>query len=179
MFKNFKKYEYLILTRYCLLGIIIAVLVFQFVTMSLTDHSLRFDALWATDTFKLIIAVLISGLFSGLILMLFPQNELLEMERRNRLKNIGKSTFILGSVTAFSIGMFGGGLAKAILEMRTYDHFFASLFSPENTINNIGRICAGAVFGLFLGLGMVKQMKKMCGEENNKRLPSRIRQLAE
>lgn len=169
MFKNFKKYEYLTLTRYCLLGIIVSVLVFQFVTMSLTDHSLRFDALWATETFIRLISILIGGLLGGLILLFLPQNELIEIARWKRLTNKGESNFILVNVFAFSFAFFVGGLVFEALDMKTYDHFFASLFSLENTINYIGRIIAAAVFGLFFSLGMIKRMKKMYGEENNER----------
>lgn len=164
MVKNLKKYEYLTLTRYCLLGLVVAVLVFQFVTISLTDHSLRFEALWATETFIRLISTLIGGLFGGLVFLLFPQNELVEIARWKRLKNKGELSFILVYVFAFSFGLFVGGLVLKALDMETYDHFFASLFSPENAINHIGRIIAAAVFGLFFGLGMIKRMKKLYGK---------------
>ncbi|MFA6617597.1 MAG: hypothetical protein WCT23_00815 [Candidatus Neomarinimicrobiota bacterium] len=158
--KLFKEFEHPILTKYCLLGLIISTLVFQFVTMSLIDQRLRFDALWSTETFIRLVSILIGALVGGSILLLIPPNKLLDFAIWKRLRSKGELSFIFVNVFAFSIALFVGGLVFKALDMETYDHFFASLFSIENIIDYSGRIIAAAVFGVFYSLGMIKRMNK-------------------
>ncbi|MCK4812982.1 MAG: hypothetical protein KAT14_03485, partial [Candidatus Marinimicrobia bacterium] len=168
MFKKFKELEYLILAKYYFLGIVLAVLIYQFVTISLSSHSLRLDAFIEAETNIRLFASLIGGFFGGLVYLLISRNEeqrkLREKIIWKKIKEKGNRYIILVGVLACSLGFFVTGLIKAALDMESKTNFFQSLFSYENNVNYIGRILAAGLFGLFLSIGVIKRLKKMYGK---------------
>ena len=56
MWEKIKEYKYLTITKYYILGIILAVIIFQFVTNSIRNNELNINTLIEKETIKYIIS---------------------------------------------------------------------------------------------------------------------------
>lgn len=163
MWKKIKNSEYKILLPYFIIGLILAVIIYQFITMSLQTHKLLFSSITEKKTLSLIFSSVIGG-FVGLLTALIISNKDREA-RDNKLwgyiKNKKKSLIIYTNILAFSLGGFVFLIIENIFELDSYNNFFQNLFSYKNIISYTGIIISAAVFAIIFTFGIIKRLKKL------------------
>lgn len=167
MWRKIKESKYLNLGQYFLLGIVLGVFVYQFVTQSLLNQHIDLDLLFAKETLGLLVSCLIGGSIGGLVYILISLKDKARVKREASswalMKNAKMSKFILKAMFALSLGAFVGMLVKRAMEMESYDSFMSQLFSSENIISYIGIVLAACIFAIPLAIGGKKRLKLLYG----------------
>ncbi|MFT5749271.1 MAG: hypothetical protein ACI93S_000526 [Ancylomarina sp.] len=163
MWNKIKQSKYLNLGQYFLLGIVLGVFVYQFVTQSLIRQRLDLTILFDKETIGLLISCLVGGIIGGVVYMIISLNDKIRVRREANnwkiIKNAKISSLIFKAMFALSLGAFVGMLAKRAMEMESYDFFMDALFSSENIVSYIGAVVAACVFAIPLSIGVMKRLK--------------------
>jgi len=163
MWNKIKQSKYLYLGQYFILGIVLGVFVYQFVTQSLIKQRIDLTILFDKETIGLLISCLVGGIIGGLVYMIISLNDKIRVSREANnwaiMKNAKISSLIFKAMFALSLGSFIGMLAKRTMEMETYDSFMNALFSSDNIISYIGVVLAACVFAIPLSIGSLKRLK--------------------
>ena len=167
MWKKIIDLKYLTVAKYYFLGIILAVIVFQFSTNSM--HNLRFDfsSLIEKEIIKYLVSTLIGGLVGGLVFVTMVVNKIdKKSEERTHKANLeGNYTlFFIRNIIAFSIGGFVYKLIMNLFDLTSYDNLFQTLFSKDSVIGYIGMILAMIVFSILLSIGIKKRLNLLYGK---------------
>lgn len=161
MWKKIKEQKYLTLAKYLFLGIILAVIVFQFVTNSIRNQGLDFNSLFDKEIIKYFISTLVGGFVGGITFILISAKEknkkIIEEKKWLHIKEKNTAYFI-ENIIAFSIA----GLVYKIL-MNWFDitrskNLIKALFSTDFIIDYIGIVLAMTVFSIILSIGMKKRL---------------------
>lgn len=167
MWRKIKESKYLNLGQYFLLGIVLGVFVYQFVTQSLLNERIDLTILFDKETIGLLISSLIGGVTGGLVYIIISLNDKIRVQREVNnwkvIKNAKISSLILKAMFALSFGAFIGMVAKRTMEMESYDSFMSQLFSSENIISYIAIVLAACVFAIPLAIGGKKRLKLLYG----------------
>lgn len=166
MLKKIKEQRYLAITQYYILGIILAVIVFQLTTNSLYNNNLDFASLIDKEILKYIISTLAGGIVGGIVYILItindPENQLKEETLWKSLKEKNLLFFIINGI-AFAFGGFVYKIIRNLLELTNYDNLFQTLFSTEFIIDCMGIILAMVVFSILLSVGIKKRLNLLFG----------------
>jgi hypothetical protein len=167
MWNKIKQSKYLHLGQYFLLGIILGVFVYQFVTQSLLGQRIDLKVLVERETLVFLFSCLVGSTLGGMVYIIISLNDKTRVRREFsnwiKMKNAKISSVILKAMFALSMGAFVGMLAKRTMDMESYDFFTSSLFSRENIISYIGAVVAACVFAIPLSIGAVKRLKLLYG----------------
>jgi hypothetical protein len=167
MWKKIIELRYLTLARYCFLGIILAVIVFQFVTKSMHNLELDFSSLIEKEIIAYIVSALIGGLVGGLVFILFLVNRNAGQikDRTLWIKLKGKhALFFIKNIAVLSIGGFVYKLIINLFDLTSYDNLIESLFSRDYIIGYLGVILAMTVFSILLSIGIMKRLNLLYGK---------------
>lgn len=161
MWLKIAELKYLFLAKYYFPGILLAVIVFQFVTKSM--HNLRFDfsSLIEKEIIVNIVSALTGGLVGGLVfVILLVNSDNQQMKEKTFWTNLkGKYTlFHIKNIVAFSIGGFVYKLLMNLFSLTSYDNVIQSLFSKDFVIGYIGMILAMIVFSISLSIGIKNRL---------------------
>lgn len=160
MWEKIIELKYLTVAKYYFLGILLAVIVFQFATKSMQSMELDFSSLIEKETLKYIVSALVGGLVGGLVfvIMMLNKNDR-QMEERDRIKLKGsyKHLFIR-NIVAFSIGGFVSLLIRNLFDLTSYENLLQSLFSKGFVISYFGMVLAMVVFSVLLSVGIKKRL---------------------
>lgn len=172
MWKRFKSLKYLATIKYPFFGIILAVLVFQFVTKSMINHELYFNSLIEKQTIKFIIATLIGGFFGGYVIILMENKTDRRIKEEILWEGIKENNilFFIKNIVAFSVGGFVYMIIGNLLDLESYDNLILVLFSADFIIEYIGIILSMSVFSILMSIGIKKRLSllyKMKTEKNN------------
>jgi len=163
MLSKIKQSKYLFLGRYFLLGIILGVFVYQFITQSLFNKSIDFGILIESETMFQLFACLVGGIIGGMAYVIISLSDKTR-ERREannwlKMKDAKISTVMLKVMFALSLGAFVGMIVKKGLGIESYESFMHTLFSNENIISYVGAVMAACVFAIPLSIGAMKRLK--------------------
>ncbi len=159
--------KYLTVAKYYFLGILLAVIVFQFATKSMHKVGFDFSSLIEKENIKYIVSALIGGLFAGLFFVIFlvKKNDSQIEERTDRTSLEGNYTlFFIRNIVAFSIGGFVYKLIKNLFDLTSYDNLIQILFSKDFVIDYFGMIIAMTVFSILLSIGIKKRLSLLYGK---------------
>ncbi|MGZ2371426.1 hypothetical protein ACXR6G_16725 [Ancylomarina sp. YFZ004] len=167
MWTKITQSKYLYLAQYFLLGIILAVFVYQFLTQSLLNQKIDLSLLFEKETLAFLFSCLVGSTLGGMVYIIISLNDKIRVRRETnnwaKMKNAKISSVILKAMFALSLGAFVGMLAKRAMEMESYDFFMSSLFSSENIISYIAAVVAACVFAIPLSIGAMKRLKLLYG----------------
>jgi len=167
MWKKIKEQKYLAITTYYILGIVSAVIVFQFTTNSISNNKLDFTSLIDKEILKYIISTLVGGIVGGIVFILMTINK---RERQLKEETLWKSLkeknllFFIRNGIAFALGGFVYKIIGNILNLTNYDNLFQILFSSENIIDYVGIILGMVFFSIFLSIGIKKRLNLIFGK---------------
>jgi len=167
MWKKFKEQKYLTITKYYILGIILAVIVFQFVTNSIRNHELDINSLIDKEILKYIISTLVGGLVGGVIFIIMTINNNDRQIKEERLwtnlkeKNI---LFFIRNIIAFSIGGFIYKIIMNLFDLRGSNNLIQTLFSTDFIIEYVGIVIAMTVFSILISVGIKKRLNLLYGK---------------
>ncbi|MCZ4696010.1 hypothetical protein DWB61_14930 [Ancylomarina euxinus] len=163
MWNKIKQTKYLFLGQYFLLGIILGVFVYQFLTQSLLNQRIDLALLFDKETIGFLISCLVGGISGGIVYIIISLNDKTRVKRESnswvKMKNAKISSLIFKAMFAFSMGAFVGMLAKKAMDLESYTNFMSSLFSSENMISYIGAVVAACVFAIPLSIGALKRLR--------------------
>jgi len=169
MQNKFKNLKILVLAKYYFIGIILAVLVFQFVSLSLTNRTLDFYSLIASETLKLLFATIISALVVGLMYIAITKfggnREYNDRRLWLDIKNKSIAGFRIVLMIAFSVGILVRINLDHIFDAEECNLIGQAVFSEENIIESISGVCAASVFGLILSAGVYKRLSLLFENE--------------
>jgi H+/Cl- antiporter ClcA len=166
MWKRFKDLKYLTIIKYYFLGIVFAVIVYQFVTKSMINHELSFNSLIEKETLKHIIATLIGGFFGGFVFILMANKTDRLIKEKILWENIKekKTLFFIRNLFAFSIAGLAYKLIGNLFDLDSYDNLIQILFSRNFIIEYIGMILAMIVFSILISIGIKKRLNLLYGK---------------
>lgn len=159
--------KYLIVAKYYFLGIILAVIIYQFSTKSMLNMGLDFNSLFEKELFVRIISMLLGGLVGGLVAspILFNKNGRRNEEKFYKTTIIGNyKTFFIRNVLAFSLGGLVYELLINLFSLTTFDNLIQNLFSMDFVIGYLGSILAMSVFSILLSIGLLKRLDLLYGK---------------
>ena len=163
MWTKIKQAKYLLLGQYLLLGIILGVFVYLFLTQSLLNMRIDLALLFDKKTIGFLIACLVGGILGGLVYIIISLNDKTRERRESsnwaKMKNVKISLVIFKAMFALSLGAFVGMLAKKAIDLESYTNFMNTLFSSENIISYVGAVVAACVFAIPLAIGAMKRLK--------------------
>ena len=167
MWKKIKEQRYLAISQYYVVAIVLAVIVFEFTTNSISNHKLDFHSLIDKETLKNIISALAGGVVSGIVFTLIkindPEKQLKEETLWKSLKE-EKSLFFIRNGIAFALGGFIYLIILHLVDLTNYAHSFQKLFSTEFVIDYVGIILAMVVFSIVLSVGLRKRLDLLFGK---------------
>ncbi|MFO7879122.1 MAG: hypothetical protein R6V52_03700 [Bacteroidales bacterium] len=167
MWKKIIEGKYLVIAGYYFAGIVLAVILYQFVTESMRHQQLYFKALIETEMLKLIVTTMIGGLVGGFVFLLLTINNKNRNKKEERLWAIfvknGSTLFIINIIT-FTLGGIVFKLVGHFLDVITTDAKTQSLFSAESLIEYAGMIVAMIIFAVFLTIGIKKRLYTLYGK---------------
>ncbi len=161
MLKNFIDQKYHTIAKYYFLGIILAVIVYQFVTNSIINNGIDINSLVGNEIMKYIVSALAGGFVGGLIYVLMTINK---NDRQIREENYWvkikdkKSLLFITNIFAFSIGGFIYSFITNLLNLNSFDNIISDLFSRTSIVEYLGMMLAAAVFSLLLSIGINKRL---------------------
>ncbi len=163
MLSKIKQSKYLFLGRYFLLGIILGVFSYQFITQSVINQRIDLGMLFDKESMKLLVACLFGSVIGGIVYIIISVNDKTR-ERREannwlKMKDAKISTVMLKVMFALSLGAFVGMIVKKGLGIESYESFMHTLFSNENIISYVGAVMAACVFAIPLSIGAMKRLK--------------------
>jgi len=167
MWIRIKQLKYLYLGQYFLLGIVLAVFAYQFITQSLLSQRIDLGMLFDKESIKLLVACLFGSVIGGIVYIIISVNDKTR-ERREannwiKMKDAKISIVIFKVMFALSLGAFVGMIVKKGLDMESYVSFMQTLFSNENIISYVGAVVAACVFAIPLSIGAMKRLKLLYG----------------
>lgn len=166
MLKKIKDQKYLVLIKYYILGITLAVITYQFIANSIHRHQLDFNALIENKTLISIVATVFGGVigFAVYIMLAVNSKESKIQDEKNwiQLKE-KKSIFFIRYITAFSIGGFVYILLKRFFDLLDSENLIQSLFSTDSIIEYIAFVLATVVFSIFFSIGTTKRLYQLYG----------------
>jgi len=163
MWEKIKKYKYLTIAKYCSLGIILAVFIFQSVT-----SFMRTGEFYNTTTLKHIISTLIGALIGGFVFLLFIINTKDRSVNDNAISEYireHQTLYFIRNIIAFSMGGFIFILIKNVFKVLSSGSLIKNVFSANFTIDYIGVILAMTVFSLFFSIGSKKRLNSLYGNK--------------
>lgn len=167
MWKKFNEQKYLTITKYYFLGIILAVIIFQFVTNSICNHELDFNSLIEKDTLKYIFSALLGGLAGGLtfILMIINKNDR-QIKEERLWKNLKEKNmqFFIRNIIAFSMGGFIYKIIMNLFDLIGSNNLIQALFSADFIINYVGIVIAMTVFSIIISVGIKRRLNLLFGK---------------
>ncbi len=167
MWGKIKKYKYLTITKYYILGIILAVIIFQFATNFIRNNELDIKTLTEKETLGYIISTLVGGLVAGLVFILMTINKKDRQIKEERLwanikeKNI---VFFIRNIIAFSIGGFVYKIIINLFNLTDSNRFVRALFSTDFVIDYAGIVLAMTVFSILISVGIKKRLYLLYGK---------------
>ena len=169
MKNKFKNLKILVLAKYYFIGIILAVFVFQFVLMSLTNRTLDFGAFVANDTLRQLISLLFGAFAGGLIFlaMRWRAGNTTFFERQ-LWQSIDKNSLVwfrIRLMIAVSIGILVNINLDIVFDAEEFNLIGDALISEENIIRSISGVCGASVFGLILSVGVYKRLRLLFADE--------------
>lgn len=166
MLKKMKEIEYLILAKYYFIGVILAAIIYHFVSKSYINQILNINSIFGKEMIGLIIASVSGALVGGYIYykdtISHSDRITKELQFWSQLKE-KQMWFIITMITGGSIAGFGGQIVGVVIDMENYSNFFQNLFTQPAISRYLGIIFAGSVFGLFLSIGIIKRFKLLYG----------------
>ena len=167
MWKKIIDLKYLTVAKYYFLGILLAVIVFQFATKSMHKVGFDFSSLIEKENIKYIVGALMGGLVSGLliVIMLVITNDS-QIKQRTYWTNLeGNYTLIfIRNIVAFSTGGFVYKLITNLFDLTSYDNLIQTLFSKDFVIGYLGMILATTAFSILLSIGIKKRLSLLYGK---------------
>lgn len=167
MWKKIKEYKYLTITKYYILGIISAVIIFQFVTNSIRNNELNINTLIEKETLKYIISTLVGGLVSGIVFILMTINMKDRQIKEERLwANIKEKNilFFIRNIIAFSISGFVYKIIMNLFDLTGSNNLIQTLFSTNLIIDYVGIVLAMTVFSILISIGIKKRLNLLYGK---------------
>ncbi len=167
MWQKIIDFKYLIVVKYYLLGIILAVIVYQFSTKSMLNMGLDFSSLFEKELFVRIISMIVGGLVGGLaaLPMLVTKNARRNEEISYKTKIVGNyKTFFIRNVFAFSVGGLVYELLINLFGLTSFDNLIKNLFSMDFVVGCLGSILAMSVFSILLSTGILKRLDLLYGK---------------
>ena len=167
MWQKIIDFKYLIVIKYYLLGIPLAVIVYQFSTKSMLNMGLDFGSLFEKELFVRIISMIVGGLVGGLaaLPMLVNKNARRNEEISYKTKFVGNyKTFFIRNVLAFSVGGLVYELLINLFGLTSFDNLIQNLFSKDFVIGYLGSILAMSVFSILLSIGLLKRLDLLYGK---------------
>ncbi len=167
MWQKIIDFKYLIVAKYYFLGIILAVIVYQFSTKLMLNMGLDFGLLFEKELFIHIISMLIGGFVGGLLFlwMIVNKNARLNEEISYKTTIVGNyKTFFIRNVLAFSLGGLVSKLTIKLLDLSSYENYAQNLFSKDFIIGCFGMILAMTVFSFLLSIGIIKRLNLLYGK---------------
>jgi len=167
MWKKIKEQKYLVIIKYYILGIILAVIFFQFVTNSIRNHELDINTLIEKETLKYIVSALVGGIVSGVIFILLTINNKDRQIKEERLwgnlkeKNL---LFFIRNIIAFSVGGFVYKIIMNLFDLTGSNSLIQALFSANFIIDYVGIILAMTVFSILISVGIKKRLNLLYGK---------------
>lgn len=161
MWQKIIDFKYLIVAKYYFLGIILAVIVYQFFTKSMLNKGLDFGSLFEKELLVYMISTLSGGLVGGLVaLPMFVNKNARRNEELSYITTIvgNYKTFFIRNVLAFSLGGLVYKLTVKLLDFSSYENYAQSLFSMDFIIDCLGMISAMSVFSIVLSIGLLKRL---------------------
>ena len=161
MWKKIIDLKFLTVAKYYFLGILLAVIVFQFATKSIHKVGFDFSSLIEKELLIKIISTLIGGLGGGIvfILMTINKNDRQFIEEKLWVNiNEKNSLFFIRNIIAFSIGGFVYKLSLNLFELTNFDNLIQTLFSKDSIIDYVGMILAMSAFSILLSIGIKKRL---------------------
>jgi len=162
MWKRLKDLKYPTIIKYYFLGIVLAVIIYQFVTKSMNNDTLFFHSLIEKNILKHIIAALIGGFVGGYVFILMTINKVDRQIKEELLwRNLKKNNllFFIKNLITFSIAGFSYQLIGNLFNLKNYDNLIQSLFANNLIIEYIGIIAAASVFSIFISIGLKKRLE--------------------
>ena len=161
MWRKIKEQKYLTITKYYILGIILAVIVFQFATNSIRNHELDINSLIEKETLKYIISTLLGGIVGGIlfILMTINKNDV-QIKEKRLWENLKEKNllFFIRNIIAFSIGGFVYKIITNLFDLTGSNNLIQSLFSADFIIEYVGIVLAMTVFSISISVGIKKRL---------------------
>lgn len=167
MWKKFKEQKYLSITKYYIIGVISAVIVFQFVTHSLRNHEFDFNVLVEKETLKYIISTLAGGLVGGIVFILMTINKNGRQIKEEKLWASLKEKeipFFIKNIIAFSIGGFVYKIIMNLFNITSSNNLIQRVFPADLIIDYVGIILAMTVFSIFISLGIKRRLNLLYGK---------------
>ena len=140
---------------------VLAVIVFKFVTKSIINNELYFNLFVEMELLKYIVSSLAGGFIGGLIYVIMTIN------RDDRQVNEKKYwlwikennlPFYITNVFAFSFGGFLYTLVINLFDLSSFDNLISTLFPTESIVDYVGMTLAAAVFSILLSIGIKKRL---------------------
>jgi len=168
MWKIIKEQKYLTIAKYYISGIILAVIVFQFVTNSIRNNELDINTLTEKETLKYLISTLVGGLFGGIMFILMTINNKDRQIKEERFWAYIKeknTLFFIRGIIAFSFGGFVYRILMNLFDSTGSNNIIQTLFSTNSVIDYIGIILAMTVFSILLSVGLKKRLNLLYGKQ--------------
>lgn len=154
------------MAKYYILGIILAVIIFQFVTSSLRNNELDINSLLHIETLKRIVSTLVGGVVGGISFILMEINKKDRQIKEEKIwANIKERNvlFFIGNIIAFSIGGLAYMIVKPLFDITSYNNLIQTLFSADFIIDYVGIILAMTVFSILVSMGIKKRLNLLFG----------------
>lgn len=166
MWKRCKDLQCLTIIKYYFIGIVAAVIVYQFVTNSIINHKLSFSSFIEKETFKHMIATLIGGFVGGFVFILMSNKTDRLIKEKIFWENIKNrnTQFFIRNLLALSIAGFTYKLIGNFFDLESYDNFIQILFSRNFIIEYVGMIFAMIVFSILISVGIKKRLHLLYGK---------------
>ncbi len=161
MWQKLIEFKYFIVAKYYFLGIILAVIVYQFSTKSMLNIGLDFGSLVEKELFVRIISMIVAGLVGGLaaLPMLVTKNARQNEEISYKATIVvNYKTFFIRNIIAYSLGGFVYILIIRLLDFPSYENYVLNFFSKDFLISCIGMILAMTIFSILLSIGLLKRL---------------------
>lgn len=161
MWRKIKEQKYFTIAKYYISGIILSVIVFQFVTNSIRNNELDYNSLIEKEIIKYIISTLVGGFVGGIVFILMILNKNNRQIKEEKLwvnlkeKNL---LFFIKNIIAFSLGGFVFLFTRNLFDITSSDNIIQKLFSTELIIDYVGIIIAMTVFSILLTIGIKKRL---------------------
>ncbi len=167
MWKKIKDQKYLVLITYYIIGIILAVITYQFVTNSIHRHQLGFNTIIEYKTLKYIVATVIGGIIGfAVYIMLAINSKNIKIQDENNWMQLKKkkSIFFIRYITAFAIGGFVFIILNRFFTLLNSENIIQNLFSTDSIIEYIAFVLATVVFSIFFSIGTTKRLLQLYGD---------------
>ena len=167
MWKNFIEQKYLTIAKYYFLGIILAVIVYRFVTQAIINNGLDINLLAEMELLKYIVSSLAGGFVGGLVYVLMTINkdgrQIREENYWEKIKDKNSLLFIT-NIFAFSIGGFLYGFLTNLFNLSSFDNIIPILFSKDAMIDYVGMVLAAGAFSILFSIGIKIRLNLLYGK---------------